>query len=305
MSLFCSACRCSNFPVRVTALIDNFSTRTTVSGGAGFSFSGSTTLVLDCSGYGGPALVLPGPGARRSLCRGRGPALCVGARADLSRRSFCRGPALCVGAPSALCVGRSFFAALCVRARRSLCRGPALLVSRPGLFGGVGARCSLSRVGVGARCSSALSVGVCVAARRSSSGAVCVGPGTPCVVSGPGGPCVGARCSLSRVGVGARRSSPRLYFPGTDGLCVGSCAVEAQRSVCRGPALLVSGLSVGLRPSLSGCVWSPDCFCIGARLFSAFCVGARLSGGISVSGPDALCRRAPVVSVSETGSLFL
>ena len=135
----------------------------------------------------------------------------------------------------------------------------------------------------------------------------------PALLSGPGALCVGTRYSLSRVGVGARRSSPKTLFSryrrsvcrvwrflsvcGGPTICVsgpGALCVETRRSVCRSPALFVSGpgaLSIGLWRSLSGCVWNPDCFCIGARLFSALCRGPALSSGLSVSGQGALCRR--------------
>ena len=112
----------------------------------------STTLVLDCSGYGGPALFLSGPGAlceRSFFVSGPGarPALLVSRRSSPKtlfskyRRSVCRvwrflsvcrGPTISVSGPGALC-------ALCVKAqrgdRRSLCRGPALFLSGSGALG--------------------------------------------------------------------------------------------------------------------------------------------------------------------------
>ena len=165
----------------------------------------------------------------------------------------------------------------------------------------------------------ALSVAVSVGARQSSSGAVCAGAGALCRVlalfvsgpallaSGPAAPCVGARCSLSRVGVGPGGPPPRLYFPGTlsrpNDLCV-----AARRSLCRGPALCLSGpgaLCAGARRSVCRCpalfVSGPGALSIdsgalcqgvcGARtfflyrssaLFSALCVGARRSPAVSL-----------------------
>ena len=75
------------------------------------------------------------------------------------------------------------------------------------------------------------------------------------------------------------------------GLCVG-----AQRSVCRGPALSVSGrgaLCVGPRRSLSLSVSGPDSLSLGAR--SSLCRGPALS----VSGS------APSVSLCRVPALFL
>ena len=127
-------------------------------------------------------------------------------------------------------------------------------------------------------------------------------------MSGPGALCVGAFCrSLCR--------GPAVLFRACLGrgpaLCV-ALFVSGPGALCQGPArgpalLVVSGpdaLFLGLRPSLSGCVWRPDCFCVGAALFGALCVGARrspavnlgrgptLSGGQFMSGPRALCWRA-------------
>ena len=82
------------------------------------------------------------------------------------------------------------------------------------------------------------------------------------LVSGPGTPCVGTRCSS---------------FASGPALCVGA------------PALFVSGpgaLSIGLRRSLAGCVWSPDCFCIGGALQRFLCRGGA---ALFVSGPGILC----------------
>ena len=179
---------------------------------------------------------------------------------------------------------------VCVGARRSLCRSPALFVSKPGALcrgpaRGPGALC----VGPGA---------LCVGARRSFYRApaisvrVCLEPGLfldwssalsgGLFVSGPGALCQRVRA--------VRRAAA---------LCLG-----ARRCLCRAWRF-VSGpgaLSIGLRRSLSGCVWSPDCFSIGARRSPAgslcrgpalcvsvcvLCVGPRRS----VSGPGrCLCR---------------
>ena len=183
----------------------------------------------------GPALLLC-VGARRSVS---GPgALCVGARRFVSWPGSPL-PALFVLGPGALCW-----------TRRSLCRGPALLLC-------VGARRSVSGPSA-----------LCVGARRfvSGPGAPCVGDSSPKTLfvrsavvcaSGPGAFCRGLRGPA----VGARRS-----VSGPGALCVGgpvlsvevlSCQVwrflstcQAQRSVCRSPALFVLGrgaLSVGAR----------------------------------------------------------
>ena len=181
----------------------------------------------------------------------------------------------------------------------------------------------------------------CVGARRSFfvSGPdfFVSGPGA---LSGPGAPCVGARrCRGSASGPSA--PLPRLSLSGPGSLCVRPSrfgSLWAQRSVCRGPALL---LCLGARCSVSGpgalcvgarrsfyralsvrCVWSPDCFCIGARRSSAlsvsgpgaprwcrrlgrcFCEASFLCPGpaLFVSGPGALCR-APALFVSGPGAL--
>ena len=120
---------------------------------------------------------------------------------------------------------------------------------------------------------------------------------TQCSVSGPGalcvGPwhslalCVGPRRSIARC-VGDRRSvsstaalPPLSVSPGA--LCVGTLSVSGpRRSLCRGPALTVSG--------------SPSALCVGALSVSglgvlfvgprrSLCVSARRSA----SGPSALC----------------
>ena len=204
----------------------------------------------------GPALCV---GARRSLCRG----LCVGAR-----RSWCRGPALCVGA-------RRSFPALCVSGlgaplpRLSL-SGPAVCVSGPGAF--CGGLCQ----------GPAYSGAVCVRARRC-------GGARRSFVSGPGAPCVGARRSLSGVGVGPAVLSQDSFFQ-VPAVCVSGLAlsvclsgpndqcVGARRSLCRGPALC-----------LSRC----DALCVGAGAGTgALCVGPRRSlcpGPGAVSGPGAPC----------------
>ena len=161
-------------------------------------------------------------------------------------RCFCEASAVSMSGPALFVSGPG---ALCIRARAR----PALLASGPGAPC-VGARCSLSRVGVGARWSSPKTPApgalwgpaLCVGARRSVSR-----PGAFCV-------CVGAARSFFVSGPGALCRGPALFVTG------------ARRSLCRGPALLcrapalfASGpgtLSIGLRTSLSGCVWSPDCF---------------------------------------------
>ena len=117
----------------------NSSTGATVSWRpTGFSFSGSTTFVLErpspASGWisfsssSGTSVSEPGGplrsafGAQRSGgCRG--PALGVGARRSGCPGAFCQGPALSMLGPGGLCV----------EAQRSVSRGPALLVSLWGL----------------------------------------------------------------------------------------------------------------------------------------------------------------------------
>ena len=234
---------------------------------------------------------MSGPGAP-SLCQGPALLLCVGARRFVSGPGgppLCRGTALCAGAR------RSF-----VSGPALLCRGAALLVSGPGAL--------------------------CVGARRFVSGPgapLCRGAVTALFVSGPGTLRVGARRSFqapalsvrvcvepglflyrssalfSALCVGARRS-PAVSLCQDPALCVGVC-VKSQRC----PVVWPGALSVGRRSwrSLSGCVWSPDCFCIGARaLQRSLCRGQALSGALSDSGPGA--RRASAV-VSEFVSLFL
>ena len=178
------------------------------------------------------------------------------AAATAGRRSFCYGPALFVSGP-ALCVGAALL--LCVGARRSvsgpaaLCVGARRFVSGPG-----GPLSALSVSGLGAVSGPALFV--------SGPGALCRGRRSFYVarrcVSGPAALCVGALCRESASGPGG--PLPRLYFPGTGGLCVLSvclsvcqdptiCVSGARRSLCRGgagPALFVSG---------------PGALCVGAR----------------------------------------
>ena len=247
--------------------------------------------------------------------------LCVGAR-----RSF----ALCVGARRAVC-----------RARRSSCqdpaRGPALFVSGAGALC-VGARRSLNRApALSVRVCGARTVYRSSALFALSPGSLCVGPrrSVSAFVSGPGGPrlcrrlflwgfgglyvgarrsscrgsalsvgprrslrrgtalCVGARrslCrSLSRVGVGARQSSPKTLF------------VTSGRSVCRGPALCVSGPGA-FSISGSGALCQGVC---GARIVSVSELGPS---GLSVPGPAlsdglSVCCQASAVSMSARRSV--
>ena len=205
--------------------------------------------------------------------------------------------------------------ALCVGARRSVCRGPALFVSGPALS--VGARRSFFVSGPGALCA-----GARLSFHRAPalSVRVCVEPGLFLYRSS---------ALLSALCVGARHSPP-FSLCRDPALCVGVCvrawrspvasetgSVTLRRSLCRGPALFLSGpgglcrlfasgaaLCVGARRSLrravfsqdsllhapAVCVSGPGAFCRGlcrgrAVLSGALCVGARRS----VSGPGAFC----------------
>ena len=244
-----------------------------------FPFSGSTTLVLDCSGYGGPLSV----GARLSVL---GPgALCVGAR-----RSLHRGPLLLVSGPGALCresasepggpLPRLYFPGtdgLCVEAQRSVRRGPA------------GPTRCLSGPGA-----------LCVGARRGDRCSLCRARRS---VSGPGALCVRARRSVCR---------PALFVSGAGALRVGAGALflSGSGALCQGVfgAWIVSVSELGalqrsLRgPSLSGDLCRDPALCVG------MCVGAAVFDGVgdwvpvsvrlrrslcrarrSVSGPGAPC----------------
>ena len=149
-------------------------------------------------------------------------------------------------------------------ARRSLCRGPALCVSGP-TAPCVGARCSLSSVGVGATTPFLCHIpAVCVSGPSTFRRGLCRGPAVlPALfLSGPRGPALfvsGPRRPALLLCVGARRS-----VSGPGALCVG-----AQRSVCRGPALFVSAGSVCRGPALS--VSGPG------ALRRSVCVGTRRS----------------------------
>ena len=158
-------------------------------------------------------------------------------------------------------------------ARRSLRRGPAP-----------------SGVGVGDRCS--FCGAVCVGARRSVSGpgALCVGARHSfyqtrrSLCRGPAAPCVAARCSLSRLGVGAWRSSPKTLFS------------RYRRSVCR------------VWRFLSVCRGSTICACVGARRSvcrgpASLCQGPARGPALFVSGPGALCVGGPALFLSGSGAL--
>ena len=225
-------------------------------------------------------LLRPCVSGPRSLCRG--PVFVC-----RDRRSLCRGPALS-GRRRGLAVHsqdsfsryrRSVLGlALSVEAQRSVCRGPTLFVSGSALFvSGPGALC----VGLVSRRAFCWGPALCRdrrflcrgPARQPGAFSECRGPAllasgrSPAVcVSGHGAFSSGLVC------VGARRSvsGPGALCQGTGALGIGPGAL------CLGPG----ALSIGLRRSLSGCVWSPDCVCIG--------VGALryVSGtGASWSGP--------------------
>ena len=286
-----------------------------------------SSVILVHSLYRAPVVSVSGRkalciGAWHSLCRA--PTLCVGAQ-----RSLCQGPALS-GSVSSLCrawaVSMLGPGALCVGAWRSLCRGPALFlaltVSGPSAVC-VGARRSLSGSAVFYAHSLCRASAVC--ASVPASALFVSGPGADLCralfLSGPGALSVGSLCPGALCwGLCRGLSVP----PGT--LCV-----RTWRSLCRGPALFVSGrpamylsglggLYVGARRSVSG----PGALCVGARalcraparfvsgpgadlcwaLFvagpGAPCVGARRicqAWAVSVSAPGALCR-APALFVS-------
>ena len=141
----------------------------------------------------------------------------------------------------------------CVGARRSLRRGPAL--SRDSLCRGTVLSVESSQDFIFRYRRSAC---------RSVYRSVCRGPAL--FVSEPGALSIAARRSLYR---GA--------------LCVGSGAlsVAARRSLCRARH---AALSIGLWR-----VWSPDCSCIGARLFSSLCVVAQRRRSLC-RGPAFFCR---------------
>ena len=257
-----------------------------------------------------PPLSVSGPGAVSVLCVG-------------PQRSLCPAPAVSVLGPGALCVvlsvlgpalsvsGRS---ALCLGARRSLCRGGAL---RP-----------LSVSGPSVSGPAALSVRLgpqhspfCVRPHRS----LCRAPARRSLCRAPAlagalvsGPALFVWGSVSRpgtllrflcrtpafsvgVGVGARRSSPKTFFVRSRrSMCrsrrflygPGALYVGAQRSVCRGPTICVSGpgaLCVGA----ALCVRGPTLFVSGPARGPAgtLCVGAQR---LSASGPGALRATHPV-----------
>ena len=206
---------------------------------AGFSFCGSTTLAGALRR--GPALLVLSWALRRGSASGGPGTLCRGSASGPGplqdsifpvQRSVCRvwrflsvcqGPTICVSAllasgPGALCRGFvSGPGALSVGARRSFYRAPAFSVRDVWMF--------LHR-------SSAL---------RSS---LCRGPALSggLSVSGPGALC--------------QRVCQGTAVPGGVGDCEASAVSRsgARRSLCRGPALLVSGpsaLCVGARRSVS------------------------------------------------------
>ena len=110
-----------------------------------------------------------------------------------------------------------------------------------------------------------------------------------------------------------RSANRALYGSGPGALSVG-----AQRSLCRGPALSVSGPGAAPRHSLSGSLsgpssrslcWRPSGLCVRARRFHIWgpvgvCVGGRQSSlnalwigprrSLSVSGPGTLCCVPPI-----------
>ena len=215
---------------------------------------------------------LLGPAALFWRCLCRGPALCVRARQSLfqnpagARRSLCWGPVLSVESrrrgPAVLSQGSIFQVPavcvsglalfVCLSRPNNLC----LVVSGPGALS-VGARGSLCpgggalSIGLGARrslCRSPRSPAVPLCRDPELCVSASVGALRFPVVSSesvslflpalfvPGAPCVGARCSLSRVGVGARRSLPRLPFGGPASLCGGALCVGAG-ALCRSSAL--------------------------------------------------------------------
>ena len=228
----------------------------------------------------------------------------------------CRAPVLSVSGPAALSLSVSGSSALCrapsllcqgqslCRARRSLCRGPALSVSGPGALC-VRARRSPALCVSGPDTLS-LSVSGSVSGPRSPA-TVCVGP-RRFSVSGPGALCVGALRSLCR--------APALSVSGP-ALCVG--ARRSRHCLCRGPALSRSpGSGPGALAPLSV---EPGTLCVGPRCFSvsapalsvsgpcALCVGPgtlllSVSASLSVSGPVG-ARRSPALSVSGPGTLSL
>ena len=257
------------------------------------------------SGSRGPALLLSGPGA-----------LCAG-----DRRSLCRAPALFVSGPALFLSGSG--AMVCLEPGLFLYRSSALFsalsvgAQRPPAVSRPEASSVRSVSGPGA---------LCVGARRSPllvswRGALCRESRHrgPAILSqdslrhvrgqrsSPGALCVGARRSVSGPGALCRRPAlllcvwARRSVSGPGALCAGSVSGPGALSVRdRAPALFVSrpgALSIGLRRSLSWCVWSPDCFCIGARCSSALfvsgpsalrrslCVRSRRSVSACVSGP--------------------
>ena len=187
--------------------------------------------------------------------------------------------------------------------------GPALFVSGPSsplpaLFpAGPGALCRGPVSGPSALCWARRSLFVsgpalCVGARRfvsgpplpalfvSGPGALCRGPAL--LASGPGALCRGS-ASGKILNFPYRRLALSVSLSRPNDLCV-----RARRSLCRGPAR-----------GLAQRVWSPECFCIGARrsptlsvsgpgaLRGSLCVGTRRFVSACVSGPGdpRWCRR--------------
>ena len=261
--------------------------------------------------------------AQRSVCRAG--ALCVvgGDQRSLcpaaalfvvgARRSFYRGLALSVR----VCVEPGLFlytrsSALFSALRRSLCvrtrRFVSACVSSPG----------------GPRWCRRL--GRCFGVSMSGPGALYVGArrsGPALFVSGPGASCVGARRSLCRgpvLSVESRRRGPAVLSQDSlchvGGLCVGprrflsdrrarrsfvgagpgALCVGARRSVCRGPALFVSGFAPAL--SVRVCLELGLFLYRSSALFSALCVGARRSPALSLFRDPSLARASAVVSES-------
>ena len=129
-------------------------------------------------------------------------------------------------------------------------------------------------------------------------------------VSSSGALCVGARRSLCR----ARRSLAVSVFGARRARCVGPRAlcrcVGPRRSLCRGPALSMSGPALCVSVSMSGpalSVSSPALsvkICVGAQQSSpgALCVVAQQAPGALCRGP-ALSVSGPALSVSGPGAL--
>ena len=298
-----------------------------------------------------PALSVSGPGAlslsvscpccfrvQSSRSLSRVPALSVsgpGALCLRARRSLCQGPALFVSGPGALCVGprcrglalsasRPGALSLC---RRSLCRAPALSVSGPDALR-VRPRRSLAFCVVPPRFLCPVGARGPALPRRSLSRAptvfashqkcgrnymaieyfriktldISIEEGFCCKASrsvlGPGGFGVGSRRSLCR--------APALSVSGPGALCVGPGAVSLSVSC---PAISVSSpvaLCVRARrslcrgPALS--VWGPG---VGAWRSLRRAPALFLSVGALCVGPRRFLCRDPTLSVSGPGALSL